>query len=67
MGKRRKYGHDRVKLSGAYPVSVLVEMAQEIRDDPKSTNDGPIFLYNKAARRKLDNIAWAIRNASVVV
>lgn len=61
MGKRKTYGYDRVKLSEAYPVSVLVEMAQEIRDDLSSANDGPIFLYNKNARRKLDNISWAIR------
>lgn len=60
--KRRTYGYDRVKLSDAYTIEELTEMAREIREDPKNwAEPGGVWIYTRGARTKLDNISWAIR------
>lgn len=67
---RRTYGFDRVKLAEAYPVSDLTTMAAEIREDPANLDPGygkgGLYMYSPQARRKLDNLSWAIRNRQAI-
>ena len=53
---------NRVGLYRKYSIGQLVQMQQKIRDDPKSRNPNKdsIWIYNKPAHKKLDDIAWAI-------
>ncbi|MBU2233146.1 MAG: hypothetical protein KKG69_17920 [Alphaproteobacteria bacterium] len=64
--KQRKFGSDRLRLAEAYSVAELIEMAEDIRSDPANTDPGygkgGLHLYTPSARRKLDNLSWAIRN-----
>lgn len=64
--KRKTYGYDRVRLADAYTVEELVSMAQDIRDDPANQQDGQkhLYIYTASARRKLDNLSYAIRYRS---
>jgi hypothetical protein len=40
----------------------LLELQRKISEDPRSKNPDSksIWIYSKAARRRLDNISWAI-------
>lgn len=62
----RTYGYDRVKLADAYSVAELIAMAEAIRQDPANLDPGygkgGLHVHTPAARKKLDNLSWAIRN-----
>lgn len=61
----KTYGYNRIKLSDHCTVGELIALAQSLRDDPANANKGGgIWLYDAKTRRRLDNIAWAIRNVS---
>ena len=64
--KQRTFGYDRVKLADAYSVSELIAMAEAVRTDPANTDPGygrgGLHVHTPSARRKLDNLSWAIRN-----
>lgn len=48
------------ELQKRYTVQELVDMAERIRQEPKNQLQGQFDLYTKNARKKLDEIAWAI-------
>ena len=50
------------ELSKRYNIDRLLEMDKEIKEDPanKNTDKNSIYLYTKSARKKLDEIGWAI-------
>ena len=60
------YSWDAVKLSNAYTIDELVTLQKQVMEDPASRNPAhddhrkSIWLYTKAARRKLDAIGLAI-------
>ena len=62
----KTYGYDRIKLADMYSYEELNELRQQVIDDPKSQNPGyekgSIRKLNSSARKKLDNIAWAVTN-----
>ena len=64
MPKIKCYGWDSVKLYRNLSMSELTALQQQVQVDPKSRNPahatGSIYLYTKAARRKLDAISWAM-------
>ena len=66
----RTFGFDRVKLADAYSVSELIEMAEQIRSDAANLDPGygkgGLHMHTPQARRKLDNISWAIRNRQAI-
>lgn len=43
-----------------YSMEELLEMQQKIQDNPKNQKKGGFYLYTREARKKLDDIAWAI-------
>lgn len=51
---------DAVKLYKKYSIDELQKLAQEIRDNPENQLVGEFYLYTKKARKKLDEISWAI-------
>ncbi len=60
----RTYGFKPVAMFNAMSMAELVELQNTITSDPANRNpgldSGSIYLYTKAARRKLDAIGWAI-------
>jgi hypothetical protein len=57
----KTYGWNAVKLSDAYSLEELYELRKSITEDPSNANsDGSIYLYTKAARKKLDAIGYAV-------
>lgn len=61
----KTYGFDAVKLSEAYTMEELAKLRQQVIDDPENANPEYvkgrcIYLYTKAARKKLDAIAYAV-------
>lgn len=64
MAKIKCYGWNPSQLSSYLTMEELVALRKQVEDDPKSKNPahakGSIWIYSKAARRKLDAISWAI-------
>lgn len=63
--KIRTYGYDRVEMGRNLTMEQLVSLQQQVTADPASKNPlrasgQSIYLYSKQAKKKLDNIAWAI-------
>lgn len=60
------YNWNPVELSKHLTMDELVALQNKVQDDPKSKNPAhddhrqSIWLYTKAARKKLDAIGWAI-------
>lgn len=51
----------RTALARKFTVEQLVARARKLENDPKSHQPDGIHLYTPKVRRKLDDIAWAIR------
>lgn len=61
----RVYGWRPVAMFENLSLGQLTDLMQWVQNDPKSANPlhasgHSIFLYTKAARKKLDAIGWAI-------
>ena len=60
----KTFGFDSTKLANNYTFEQLNELRKKIENDPQSQNPdyskGSIYLYSPKARKKLDNIAWAV-------
>lgn len=59
------YGWDAAQLSRHLTTEQLIELQQAVQNDPKSANPQhaagkSIWIYTKAARKKMDAISWAI-------
>jgi hypothetical protein len=58
------YGWNACKLADKLTQAQLLELMHAVQNDPASANPGhatgSIWLYTKAARKKLDVIGWAI-------
>jgi hypothetical protein len=50
---------DAAKLYQKYSMDELIRMEKDICNDPKNKQDG-FYIYTPKARKKLDEIAWAI-------
>lgn len=57
-------GWDAVRLSDSYTLAELNTLRGEVESDPASANPGhakgSINIFTKAARRRLDALAWAV-------
>lgn len=49
-----------VELYRRHSLDELVRMAEEIRANPANRLDGGLYHFTRAARRKLNEISWAI-------
>lgn len=66
----KTYGFDPVKLSDAYTVEQLVQLHREVQERHANPKDAyghhvengrqTIYIYDKAGRRKLEQIGWAL-------
>lgn len=62
--KMRTYGYDSVKLANAYTTLELVELRRFVENEVKNLDPafqkGSLYKFTKNARKKLNNIDWAI-------
>ena len=61
--KVKTYGYDRIKMTQNLSLDDLKTLRESVEQDPKNRNpEGSFNIYTDAARKKLDNIAWAVTN-----
>lgn len=54
------YGWDAVKLSNAYTLVELAVLREAVIEKHRLPRPDGIYLYDKAGRKKLDVLAWAV-------
>lgn len=59
--KQRQSRPARVTLA-ALSLPELAARREAIVNDPANSSGGGLYLYRPEARRKLDDLAWAVRN-----
>jgi hypothetical protein len=63
--KMKTFGYDRVKLSNNYSMEELVKLGEQVTNNPENRNPAhlegkSVYIHTPAARKKLENISWAI-------
>ncbi len=57
----KKYEWKAWRLANAYSFAELNRLREEVEGNPTSKEKpGSLWIYTRAARRKLDAIAWAV-------